>query len=279
MIKIRQTNLCMAWIVLVWLSFVSCVAHADALSPAHQQEIKRIVQKEVARILPILIKKHAEVFYKSCLKQSESTMQRLMEERWAEEIAKIKQEVTASTMASFSKQGLTPPFVGKEKAPVTILIFTDPYCHFCHQSLDLYTQYVKTHPTFKLVIHDFPLGGRDSYTAVRALLVAHKYKKHGSMRKALYAKSQKNHKVLTQKQIIALARQLKIPTRTFEKDMLATDIRDAIRHTLRLADQFNIRATPSFVLIQGSRQPHVEEGMLSPRELIDAAQKAKTNPK
>ncbi|TGW15804.1 hypothetical protein EIL50_00310 [bacterium NHP-B] len=279
MIKIRQTNLGMAWIVLVWLSFVSCVAHADPLSPAQQKEIKHIVQKEVARILPILIKKHAEVFYKSCLKQCESSMKRLIEERWAQEIEKIKKEVTASTVASFSKKGLAPPFVGKEKAPLTILIFTDPYCHFCHQSLDLYTQYVKTHPTFKLVIHDFPLGGRDSYTAVRALWVAHKYKKHGPLRKALYAKSQKNHKVLTPKQITALARHLKIPTRTFEKEMMATDIRDAIRHTLRLADEFNIRATPSFVLIQGSHQPHVEEGMLSPQELIDAAKQAKANPK
>lgn len=158
------------------------------------------------------------------------------------------------------------PFIGHIHAPHTVLIFTDPYCAFCHESLEECERYVKKHPDIKIVIHDMPVGGKDSVLATEALLVAHQEGRHASMRKALQKAITKKARTLTLPELIALAGRLGIHTHHFETRMKSKAVQAQYKHILSTASRYKIDATPSFVIFVKGR-PHKEEGKTPPEEL------------
>ena len=251
----------MKWYVffLCLLSPFGFMAHGEL----SEKDVKRLVRAEVKRLLPTLINQNTRALYESCLTQASKNTERMIQ-------SILNKQLQKTAQTDIPPPPIPLPMIGDPNASKIILIFTDPYCHFCHQSLDLYDVYIQKHPEFKMVIYDFPLGGRDSYTAVCALLTAHKHKKHAHLRAALHRHVQKENKTLSKPEIIALAKKQGIPTHDFEKKMNGNDTRDTIRHTLKVAKHYNIKATPSFIYISGpQKKPRIEEGMISPQELLE----------
>ena len=179
------------------LLLVLCLlsSYTGRASNLFSTELEVIARKEIVRILPRLLQESTHSFYEDCVRQSSETVKKLIRKMFHQEMQNMCIKLWQAQHVKYpnsAKRKLSPPFFGMPQAPYTVLMFTDPYCDFCHQSLDIYARYVKTHRHLKVVIYDFPIGGRDSYMATRALLAAHKRKKHNVLRKALYQKNKKD---------------------------------------------------------------------------------------
>ena len=231
-----------------------CLAE-QALPP----DFKRLVHQEVMRILPGLLKQYG---------YPPKPMTGTIYEDLA--LASFMDDLSAGKTSVLVSPPISLPTVGRPQASKVVLIFTDPYCLFCHQSLEIYESYIEKHPDVRMIIHDFPLGGRDSYVAARALLAAHQHKKHKDLRKALYQHTQKNKKTLPETEILLLAENQGLNKDHIQKKMHNDQTLKSLRHTFRIAKHYNIKATPSFILItEPNAKPRVEEGMVSPEELFD----------
>ena len=247
----------MIWRV-VFVIFAMAPLHSFA-EKALPDELKKLVHQEVMRVLPGLLKQYG---YPPKPKTG-TVYEDLVHKALIEDLAAGKTNILVAPPVSF-------PTVGRAQASTVVLIFTDPYCLFCHQSLELYENYIAKHPNVKMIIHDFPLGGRDSYVAARALLAAHQHQKHKDLRKALHHHTQKNKKTLLEAEILSLVETQGLSSATIQKKMRNDTTQKGLRHTFRIAKHYNIKATPSFILITGpDAKPRVEEGMISPEELLD----------
>ena len=248
----------MFWrVVLIMLVVVPQLygAQETQLSP----ELKQLVHQEVMRVLPGVLKQYG---YPPKPKTG-SIYEDLVHKALVDDLKAGRTDVLVSPPVSL-------PTVGRNKATKVVLIFTDPYCLFCHQSLAIYEDYIQKHPDVKMIIHDFPLGGRDSYVAARALLAAHQHKKHKHLRQALHHHTQKKQKTLSEADILSLAKRQGLNSAHIQKKMRNDITKKTLRHTFRIAKHYNIKATPSFILItSNTTPPRIEEGMVSPEELFD----------
>lgn len=253
----KQRGTSMIWRVVFAILVVTplyCSAE-QALPP----DLKKLVHQEVLRILPGLLKQYG---YPPKPKTG-TIYEDFVHKTLMDDLAAGRTNVLVSPPMPL-------PTVGRAQAPKVVLIFTDPYCLFCHQSLEIYESYIQKHPDVKMIIHDFPLGGRDSYVAARALLAAHQHKKHKGLRKALHQHTQKNKKTLPENEILLLAESQGLNKDHIQKKMRNDTTQKILRHTFRIAKYYNIKATPSFILITDpNTKPRVEEGMVSPEELFD----------
>lgn len=261
---------------LLFLVCFGCFLTKDlnaATEPLTETAVKEIVEKEVKRLTKDMWAKKSSDILSIFLKKTLKKMQALLEASFKiaaqEAIKEIMREDGIKAYMKETRNQTMFPIIGNPKGSQVILIFTDPYCNYCHESLTLYERYAQKNRSFKLIIHDFPLGGKHSYNAVRALLAAHAEKKHPLLRKALHKRHKENRRFFSTKELANLAKEHGIPSENFEEKMHEKNITQAIRETLKLAKQFQITATPSFVILKSDHQkPRVEEGVIAPEELL-----------
>ena len=264
---------CVCFFVAIFFYCAHQLSADTSAAPLSQAEIKGLIEKEVKRLTKEMWgKKSSEllsVFLKKTLKKMQALLEASFKIAAQEAIKEIMREDGIKTYVDHTKTQSVFPFIGNPKGAQVILVFTDPYCNYCHESLALYERHAQKDTSFKLIIHDFPIGGKHSYNAVRALLAAHAEKKHPLLRKALHKQAQKQGQFLSKQELAALAKAQGVQTDKFEERMQDKKITNTIRKTLKLAKQFQISATPTFVILKSEhKKPRVEEGVVPPEELL-----------
>lgn len=160
------------------------------------------------------------------------------------------------------------PFFGNKDGKIVVLMMTDPYCHFCPDTLVTYKRYAKKNKNLKVILHSLPLGGKFSYLATRALLLAHiKYNKFDALNEAIHKEFKRTKSFLSLEALQKQAESVGIPPSNFKEAIQSTEVTKRLQQTLLISQKFAISATPSFIVL--GPKPKVEEGVLPPQELLD----------
>jgi protein-disulfide isomerase len=167
--------------------------------------------------------------------------------RGAENVAQSKKVAIPSHPLSFDHN--VHPTLGSKRAQRVIILFADPYCEFCHQSISEIEKYTQRPRNVKIIIHNYPIHGGDSYNAVRALLVAHQDGLYSTYRRILEKRTASNIQPLRVKELIKIAESLGLDDKQFQKQMFSDQTSQVVRSTLTLVKIYKIEATPSFVII------------------------------
>jgi protein-disulfide isomerase len=142
------------------------------------------------------------------------------------------------------------PVTGPEKAPITIVEFSDFQCPYCAQAFPEIAQLLKTYPSqVKLIFKQYPLDFHpQADLAAAAAIAAHKQGKFWAMHDALFS----SHDDLSRKHILALAQKNGLDMKRFEDDLDSTGVREAVVRDVQDGDRAGVEGTPT-IFINGQR--------------------------
>jgi protein-disulfide isomerase len=153
-------------------------------------------------------------------------------------------DMTIDFIADINIEG--SPFLGNEKAPVTIVLFTDFECPYCSKVAPLLDQVREKNPdTVKIVLKNLPLGMHQfADLAARAALAAGEQGKFWEFHNALFALPSLNIP-LSDKAIDDIAVKLGLKMDQFKTDMASSKIRQKVDKDIMDAQKVGITGTPS----------------------------------
>lgn len=142
------------------------------------------------------------------------------------------------------------PSLGPEKAPITIVEFSDFQCPYCAAAVPQIKAIMSAYPKqVRLVYKEFPLEiHSQAELAATAAVAAQKQGKFWVMHDAMYA----NRNNLSRQNILALAKQSGLDMKRFESDMNSTEVRETIIRDLQDGDRAGVQGTPT-IFINGQR--------------------------
>jgi len=137
------------------------------------------------------------------------------------------------------------PIKGPVDAPVTLTLFTDFECPYCHQIIPLLDEVVAKNPkTVKLAFKNLPLKmHRFAEPAARAALAAQEQGKFWEFHDRLFAE-----KKLSDEAIKQIAVDLKLDMAKFEKDMASPEIQAKIQKDIADAQNAGVSGTPTIFI-------------------------------
>lgn len=159
------------------------------------------------------------------------------------------------------------PIVGAPQGKKVAIVFTDPYCGHCHQSLDEFEKYLQKTSDAKLIVFNYPLFGKDSRVAAEALLAAHLQKKYDLFYKAFRKKILQKSKPLSKEELVSLAKTAGLNAPQFSQDLKSPSIHKLLREVILVGKDFKVTGTPTFI-VQGvsGAKGRVFEGSIKPEE-------------
>jgi protein-disulfide isomerase len=169
------------------------------------------------------------------------------------------------------------PFWGKGASAQVAVIFTDPYCSHCHEAMDAFESYLKKAPQNKLIIHNYPLFGKESQRAVKAFLAAHCQGQYIKFYKAFRSKFTQLQKALSDPQLLEIAVSLGLQEAQFKQDCQGERVSSLLLETVRLGQLFQVTGTPTFIVME-KKHPNgketrsgkrVIEGIATPQECFE----------
>lgn len=139
------------------------------------------------------------------------------------------------------------PIKGPADAPVTLVLFTDFECPYCHQIVPLLDEIMAKNPkTLKLAFKNMPLKmHRFAEPAARAALAAQEQGKFWQFHDRLFAEKKLSEEVIRQ-----IAVDLKLDMAKFDKDMASPEIQAKIQKDIADAQNAGVSGTPT-VYING----------------------------
>jgi len=143
------------------------------------------------------------------------------------------------------------PFMGPEKAPVTMIMFTDFQCPACARMEPLLkTMVIEFKDKVRLVVRDFPLESihPDAFNAALAANAAAKQNKYFEFGSLLY----RNQGKLGVESLKGYARQLELDMEKFEKDFSDPEAVKEARLDMAAGRELRISGTPT-IFINGIR--------------------------
>ena len=142
------------------------------------------------------------------------------------------------------------PFLGKENAPVTLVVFSDFQCPYCGKVQSVLDDILeKNHGKVKLVFKNFPLRmHKNAKLAALAAMAAHEQGKFWQMHDALFAVA----KQLTRKNIEDAARDIGLDMKKFNKDLSSPTIKKKLNKDIIDAINAGVGGTPT-LFINGHR--------------------------
>jgi protein-disulfide isomerase len=159
------------------------------------------------------------------------------------------------------------PFKGPANAPVVLTEFADFQCPFCAQVPSLVDQVLKAYPKeVKFVYKQFPLTSihQNALSAARAAVAAQKQGKFWQMYEKLFA----NQRALSLDNLKQYAQQVGLDMAKFDKDMASPEVQKQIDDDMKLAQEVEVRGTPTLFLNGKRVMNRSFEGM---KEMIDLA--------
>ncbi len=141
------------------------------------------------------------------------------------------------------------PFLGKEEAPVDLIIFTDFECPYCSKVEPLLAQILENNPdSVKIIFKNMPLSmHKNAEPAARAALAAQVQGKFWQMHDALFAADK-----LSKEKIDEIAAKTGLDMKKFKEDMGSPLIGQRLARDLLDAREVGVTGTPT-LFINGRR--------------------------
>lgn len=149
------------------------------------------------------------------------------------------------------------PAKGPEKAPITIIEYTDFQCPYCTRGAQTLDSVMEMYPDkVRAVFKNNPLKFHDqALPAAKAALAAHKQGKFWEYQDLLFENSQKLNEAMFQK----IANDLDLDLKRFEKDRNSEEIAKQIQSEQAQAAKLKLTGTPAFLVngvpIRGAYPP------------------------
>ncbi|MFC7290770.1 thioredoxin domain-containing protein [Hirschia litorea] len=158
------------------------------------------------------------------------------------------------------------PSLGPKDAPITIVEFFDYNCGFCKSSKDWVLDQVDS-GDIRVVFMELPVldsRTKTSALAARASIAAHMQGKYRELHSAMLGASG-----LTKGRILTLAKEAGLDTQQLAKDMESANAYRLLEDTMKLAEQADILATPSFYVngkfVSGANFPLLNQHIAAAR--------------
>lgn len=150
------------------------------------------------------------------------------------------------SIKQFTTEG--SPFLGEEKAPVVITIFSDFQCPHCALMGDLFQKLLEKNPTtIKVVYKFFPLPNHQfAGAAAVAAWAAHQQGKFWQYHDLVYA----NLRDLDMEKFTQFAEKLGLNIPQFQQQMNSQEAKDKVIHDLQEGQQNGVTGTPG-VFVNG----------------------------
>ena len=135
------------------------------------------------------------------------------------------------------------PFLGKEDAPVTLVVFSDFQCPFCSKVQPLLDEVLKKNPDkLKIVFKHLPLQmHKQARPAALAAIAAHEQGKFWQMHDALFAAS----KNLNTESIEKAAKDIGLDMKKFHKDLASEATLKKLKKDMTDAGKASVGGTPT----------------------------------
>jgi len=138
------------------------------------------------------------------------------------------------------------PTKGPEKAPITIIEYTDFQCPYCRRGAETIRRLMETYPNkIRLVFKNNPLKFHpQALPAAKAALAAHKQGKFWEYHDLLF----KNSAKLNEEMFLKFARDLGLDMEKFNKDRNSEEIAKQIENDQARAAELKLSGTPTFII-------------------------------
>ncbi|WP_339136888.1 MAG: thioredoxin domain-containing protein [Candidatus Electrothrix sp. GW3-4] len=138
------------------------------------------------------------------------------------------------------------PFLGKEDAPVTLVVFSDFQCPFCSKIQPLLDEVLKKNPDkVKIVFKHLPLQmHKQARPAALAAIAAHEQGKFWQMHDALFATAKK----LSKENIEKAAKDVGLDIEKFNKDLANPTIQAKLKKDMIDAGKAGVSGTPTLFI-------------------------------
>lgn len=211
--------------IAVW-SGLAKPAAAQALAPAEQEHIERVIHDYLL--------KHPEVVIEA-LQAAEAKERQKQAEASRAAIAAKRDELLDDP---------TAPTGGNPKGNVTIVEFFDYRCPYCKQVQPLIERLLKEDTKLRIIYKEFPILGPPSLFASHVAFVALRQGKYEQFHNAMMAAKGE----ITEDVILKIAAGVDLDIARLKVDMEAPEIDQAIKRNYDLADALGIHGTPAFVI-------------------------------
>jgi protein-disulfide isomerase len=199
---------------------------ADPLSAEQKDAVEKLIRDYLLN--------HPEVLIEAL--QAAEEKQQLQSASRAQQAVKDRREELLADPAA--------PVLGNPKGDVTIVEFFDYRCPYCKQVHPAIQALLGEDKKLRFVSKELPVLGRESVTAARAALAAHKQGKYEPFHNALLtSKGQINEDVL-----MKTAASVGLDVDRLKEDMKSPEIEAALKRNYSLAQALDIRGTPAFVI-------------------------------
>ena len=241
------------WFLGLWLSAVAplvltpAATAAAEFTPAQRQAIEEIIRDYLTKNPEVML---------DALQAAEDKIKAESRDKAAAALATRRHEIFDDPDA---------PIAGNPRGDATLVEFFDYRCPYCKQVEPAIEALIAEDRQLRFVYKEYPVLGRDSVTAARAALAAHKQGKYDAMHRALMGlKGQINDAA-----VFKLAGAVGLDVERLKRDMAAPDIDRMLKANVNLADALDLRGTPGWVI-----GDEIVPGAISLdalKQLIDAA--------
>ncbi len=261
--------------------YISSAWAETSLTTAQKTEIQAVVQKEVqaalSRVNPPLSEDAIRDIVQSMITKNFKHLQDALGVAFmiAKDAAlkEAHQEKALGTHKAVLFQEKLYPALGKPEASQVAIMFSDPYCGHCSQSMTNFEAYIQKHPQARLIIHNYPIYGKSSHQAVLAFLAAHLQTKYLPFYKAFQKAVQAKKNTLNEEELLQVAKNLGLNISQFKKDLAGETTKGLLKKTIALGKDFHVTGTPTFVVRGEKGAGRVIEGDVEPKICFETALK------
>lgn len=164
------------------------------------------------------------------------------EVRAQEEAAKAAREMMAGSIEEINND-INSPFVGPEKAKVTLAMFYDYSCGYCHRLFPVLKSVAANNPDVKFVFKPLDFLGDISHYTAKAVFAVTEQGKFEEFNNALFAYEGQ----LNEEAVDEIAAELGVDIAKMKKSM-ETTAQANLSKTSQLAQKIQIRGVPTMVL-------------------------------
>jgi protein-disulfide isomerase len=136
------------------------------------------------------------------------------------------------------------PYLGPEKAKVTIVEFSDFQCPYCAAAAGQARLLLDKFPNdVKLVFKEFPLDDHSqAFLAAQSAVAAHAQGKFWEMHNILYA----NYRSISAQNILVWAKQIGLDMKKFIDDVDSGKYKQTVQNEVKQGEDAGVQGTPSF---------------------------------
>ncbi len=222
---------------LIAAAIISCAAifsmhaaSAQGFTPAQRGEIETIIKDYLLKNPELL----------------QDVMQELEKRQAIAETEKAKGAIAANKEAIFNSPRQVT--LGNPKGDVTMVEFFDYNCGYCKRAMADMMDLLKSDPSLKIVLKEFPVLGEGSVQAAQVAAALALQDKSGKKYLDFHQKLLSSRGPADKTRALAAEKEAGADMARLEKDMNGTEVRAALEESFKLAETLGLNGTPSYVI-------------------------------